>query len=258
MNETKIIDGVVFQILRIGNQNVMRRWTPENYKWIESGWANRQPRFNSASKMVDSLFLSSDNQILNEKITSFEKQVRSGKAKPEILFTWSLSVLRGSQIFLWNHIDADEKLREAAAFLSLSDNHKYFDFYRLRFLIEARAFPNKPHIIAGKKILSASSNEDLAVLLRTSATMSLIGNSEEKKESLAIAKKLYQRYPMSTTYCSHLGRVYRQIWFDTNDETSRLRAISQYKKYLTIAPPSDPWRANCTQILKQLLAKEKY
>lgn len=256
MNETKIIDGVVFQSFRIGSRSGMRRWIPQDYKWTVAGWTNNQLRFDAASKSVDSIFSSNDNKLRNEKISLLEKQARTGKAKPEIIFAWALAVLRGREVFLWDRVTANEKLRDASAFLSLSDNHKYFDYYRLRFLIESRAFPNKSHIIAGKKILNTS-KKDIYVLHRLSVLMSLLGKNEEKKESLAISEKLSQSYPMSTTFCSHLGRVYRQIWVDTNDDSMRLKAISQYEKYMKISRPSNPWRKDCAQILKKLIAKER-
>ncbi len=112
---------------------------------------------------------------------------------------------------------------------------------RLRFLMESEGFPEPYLKVVGERLLQRNPNDyRVEYVLETLLDPSL--SEAEKARAFYYANDLVHRYPSKPEVYGLCAKNYYIAWLATKSPADAKYAIVLYQKYLSIAPPHDPFR----------------
>ena len=135
------------------------------------------------------------------------------------------------------------------------------DWTRLRFLVGIRSWPDVKLIPVGNRLLKRNPKDnelkyEFIDLLNSSSSLT------DSRRALAMAQNLVKSDPKKPAYRSALAGAYSNLWQRNYNLADSNRAIQEYRTYLKMAPPNEPFRKDAEFWIQWLLdhrdAKGRY
>ncbi|RYZ92627.1 MAG: hypothetical protein EOP06_03705 [Proteobacteria bacterium] len=132
--------------------------------------------------------------------------------------------------------------------LASTPSPRVYNWTRLRFLVDARNFPDTLLRPVGERLVQRDP-KDYEVKYRLIDTFNPGESKAEKKQALIYAHDLIRLNPKRASGYSALGGVYYRDWLLNKNRTDAGNAIAAYQRYLKIAPPNEPFRRQVTLLI---------
>ena len=242
-----------------GNRPYTVPWRPTNYDWVKTDWTTDDPKYLTMRRSIDGA--EQRGEINKQTIEAREAAYLKNPSDKLALFQWAYTAYKGRK-FITNAFGSRysyekyQLMGRIDEVLAKSPLPYSREFARLRFLMEAIAFPNPKIAPMGEKLLASDPNDKtaqfyLAQMLRFSPVLS------DRKKAVKHAQELVDDKPQDRDNHDVLAYCYDSLWMGTHDRAYAEKAIAEYEFYLRTLPPSDEDYAMTQTFIKRIQADLK-
>lgn len=200
------------------------------YGWCNETWNGSPEAYRKVRSALEAI---RDNR--SELALQTKKWKDRSQRKPKD----SLSAFGWAQAAFLENIQRDIAMGsaspadEALLHLSKVTSPHNIEFSTVRFLIEARRFPNHELIPLGRKLLRVDSN-DLSVMYAQTLLLNTSRQPEDMAEGLRFSQDFAKKNPKDWRSKSLVGDAYTNYWIVKKDRSAAQKAIAAYKEALSL------------------------
>lgn len=220
------------------------------FGWIKEPWiADDCPYIKIRAQLDKAL---KDKRFTQATLDKARTSVLQRPADPKAQFRWAYAVYQARYAGI--ALNEQQVLQDVrVAFASIPSPRSY-QYARLRFLVEGAYHDNPAVKVGGMRLLRRNSkdHEVKFFVIRLLST----GSAVEQKQALSYAQELVRLYPLRATSHSALARVYVDRWNRDHNSADADKSITEYRKYVDLAPPRDPSRKRIEYLI-QIIEQEK-
>ena len=126
-----------------------------------------------------------------------------------------------------------------------------YNVARLAFLSGVQTFPRAALKNVGIRLMGKDP-EDAQVVYGLISVLLTTRSPADTSEAVNLADALVRQYPAKASVYARLASVHYAIWRKSKSPKEANEALSSYRKYLDLASPSDPFRAQAQTLINQL------
>lgn len=233
-------------------------WPSESYTWkgqfawTKDPWTGDNTPYHAARLEIEKV--SDNQQKLIDLRQRYERDARKKPNDPMSLFRLAYTIyeswLKDNTNKNWS---SDFGLVHSGYF-AVESPHTY-DYDRVHYLVWSFYGDYVETIPIARRMLNVDP-DDYYVAAHLAASY-LNGYPAKINEALAICQHLKKQYPQKASIYSLIGEAY-VLWYHRDGNPANAKAVVEnYEKYLSLAPPNEPFRKRAKQIIEQYKPKMK-
>lgn len=178
----------------------------------------------------------------------YRAQVLSDQTNSLAVFGWafaSLEDFRGQDGILVGNWAMEQVLAH--------DNPKNSrEYTRVWFALVQQAYPAKTHPEFYKAVEAALQAKPQDIFLRERLVYDLINDTKTLPKAVALAQQGVDFNPQSARPHSLLASAYQDVWIVSRRPADAQKAVTEYRKFLALAAPNDPFRHDAQYLIKTI------
>lgn len=212
--------------------------------WTDEPWTGDSRPYTAIRHAVDNATVR--NQLSLKLAQQYAESARSKPRNPQAQFKAAYAAFRAYRTERVRVRTVappyQQLLQQASHALSQVPSPRTYEFYRLRFLVEASRFPDPALKQAGRRLMRANSKDAVARMGFIVIASYMPTNMGERQEVLRAAQELQRLDPKNPSYYTALGTAYGTMFDLTKNPADADNAIAAYQTYLRLAPANAPFR----------------
>ena len=220
----------------------------DQWNWAREGWTGDNRPYHRVRTEVNRAI--SQGQKFVKLMTKY-KLLAQKSSKPLDKFRWAYvtyqAAIKGSSF-------SDKELLHVMKSLRNISSPKTYDYIRLRFLIESRAWPFRQLKKVGER-LAERNPKDYEVKYYLVKILNPGRYLSERQEALRYSRDLIRIAPKRLSAHTALGFTYFKIWLVTKNKDDGDKSIAAYRKYLELAPSNHNFRKQAILTIKMIQNK---
>lgn len=217
------------------------RPAPFSNQWVNWPWNGKDAVYKGAESEV-TLSLS---RTPPRKVTDWYQKIAQAHPKdPVAQFLWANAALNELQRVPGQFGPA------AAALKCLQgvDPGNMREYARLRYVMTLQTEPNKAHPDierVGDRLLATNPRDGYVKRVMVYD----LCNGRNVHKAVRLASEWAASEPKNPEPHAVLAFVYQNLWFRDKSAATKAKAISEYQRFIALAPPADPFRARATYLV---------